>query len=150
MLRRPKRYPVRLSNFQAFVGLHEVRDLTSNIDHRRAVARRYQELFLEKKDLSEGTYLRYSILVQNPSQWEKKLGRYFTVGRWFSSIAEGRTSDWSAIGYQPGSCPNAEFVSSHIINFPTHCHIDETAVHRLDRLVKKFELMSDILPLSCR
>ncbi len=142
---RPERYPVRLSNFQAFVGWHEIRDLERNIEHRRHIAGQYRGILKGSKALGEGAYLRYSVLVNRPTMWEERLGKYFTVGRWFSSIAQGRTGDWSAICYQPGSCPNGEFVASHVINFPTHFFIDETAMSRFRWHIEQSGLVNDVM-----
>lgn len=144
--RRPKFYPVRLSNFQAFVGWHEIHDLERNIAHRREIAEQYQDILPGKqKELNEGAYLRYSLLVASPDQWQKAIGKYFTVGRWFSTVAQGRTSDWGEIGYQPGSCPVAEFVAAHIINFPTHFLLDQKALQRFRDLVAESGLRSEVL-----
>lgn len=144
--RRPKLYPTKLSNFQAFVGWHEIQDLERNIAHRRAVAQEYHDILLGKREaLTEGAYLRYSLLVDSPERCERAIGKYFTVGRWFSAVAQGRTSDWDEIGYQPGSCPVAEFVATHIINFPTHFLIDRKALERFGALVAESRRRGEVL-----
>ncbi|MBI4596983.1 MAG: aminotransferase class I/II-fold pyridoxal phosphate-dependent enzyme [Candidatus Omnitrophica bacterium] len=136
--RRPARYPVTLSNVQAFLGAQELQVLEANLQHRRALASRYRDILDPGLPISpEGAWLRYSRLVASPQEWETRLGKYFVVGRWFSSIANGRTRDWSAIGYVPGRCPRAEYVADHIVNFPTHPRIDEQAIQRFRRLVAR-------------
>lgn len=143
---RPKLYPVRLSNFQAFVGWHEIQDLERNIRHRRDVASHYREILAgESGGLVDGAYLRYSLLVNSPERWEQTIGKYFTVGRWFSSVAQGRMDRWGEIEYRPGLCPVAEFIALHIINFPTHFLIDGKAVKRFRDLVARNGLKTDII-----
>ncbi len=145
-LNRPDRYPAVLPNFSAFIGVQELRNLASNITHRRFVAARYREILQGVTGpLPEGAFLRYSLLVRSPMRWEHTLGRYFTIGRWFSSVTQGRSTDFDQIAYAPGSCPTAEHVSAHIINFPTHAGVDEGALEKFEGLVRRFRLTNDIL-----
>lgn len=145
-LSRPARYPVRLPNFAAFVGIRELDRLGANIVHRRSVARRYREILLnDHSELGDGAYLRCSVLVRSPGHWERVLSPYFTVGRWFSSVAEGRVSNLESIGYTPGSCPVAESITKQIVNFPTHAAIDRRALDRFETLVRRHRLVDDIV-----
>lgn len=146
-LNRPDGYPAALPNFAAFVGCQELHGLARNVEHRRWVAARYREILQGVVGpLPEGTFLRYSLLVRSPVLWEHAIGRYFTVGRWFSSVTQGRSAHFEQVGYLPGSCPTAERVAAHIINFPTHLGIDERALQRFERLVRRYHLTEEILP----
>ncbi len=143
---RPPSYPTRLSNVQAFIGWHAIQALESNVRHRQAVARRYQEILNGGGSVrDEGTWLRYSFLVPSPQRWERVLEKYFVVGRWFSSVAHGRTDDWGAVRYASGQCPVAEFVAEHIVNLPTHVRIDERALRRFRMWVERLGLSAERL-----
>ena len=142
---KPSRYPARLANFQAFLGWHEMNNLEWNINHRRRIASAYNVLFAKSQPLDPGgAYLRYCFLVEAPETWNRKIGKYFAVGDWFCSVAHGRRENLEMIGYKPGSCPVAEDVIRHIINFPTHDRINLNAVERLRKLVHQNDLISDL------
>ncbi|PIR15412.1 MAG: hypothetical protein COV48_14515, partial [Elusimicrobia bacterium CG11_big_fil_rev_8_21_14_0_20_64_6] len=146
---RPGLPPANLTNFQAFVGWNEVQALSSNTSRRRGVAARYHRILLDSsKDFADGASLCYSVLVATPAKWEKSLGKHFRVGHWFSSFAQGRKDDWESIQYVPGSCPVAEYSSSHVINFPTHALIGTDALERFRVLVSESGLKQDILPVG--
>lgn len=120
-------YPCRLSSAQAQLGLSQLEDLLRNLAHRRQIAS-----WLEKKiawcgvssdELNESTWLRYSFLVRDRPKFEAAFSKRFDLGVWFISVVSGRTKDLEAVEYRPGSCPVAEYVARHIVNFPTHLRI---------------------------
>jgi len=148
VLQKPDRYPVQLTNFQAYAGYHEIQKLDENVLHRQLMARKLQEFFGDtSKTPDTSAPLRYSLLVRSPDTWETSIGRYFAIrSRWFSSVAHGRKDQLFQIGYKKGSCPNAEYTADHIINFPTHLRADDKMIERLSTLVDTFALRDSILP----
>ena len=46
-------------------------------------------------------------------------------------MVHGRNEDFYKVGYVNGSCPVAEFVASHVVNFPTHQRISATAIENM-------------------
>ena len=117
-------YPCRLSSMQAQLGLKQLSNIKDNIIHRVSIAS-----WLEKKigwyeinnqSLSKISWIRYSFLVKDRDAFIKKFSDRFDLGIWFPTIFGGRDIDFSEVGYNDGSCPNAEFVAEHIVNFPTH------------------------------
>ena len=56
-------------------------------------------------------------------KFEALFCHHFDLGIWFTSILHGRVDDLDQLGYIQGSCPVAEFVAQHIVNFPTHLRI---------------------------
>ena len=56
---------------------------------------------------------------------------------WFSSVTEGRYSNYDEVNYIEGSCPNAEYATKHIINFPTHLQIDISYLEKVFSKNKK-------------
>ena len=144
---KPRLYPVQLSNFQAYVGVHEMQALDRNVLHRRTIADGLRKIFFpDQSKLPEGAYLRYSILVQSPKEWEDRIGGSFSIkNRWFTSIAHGRHNDLEKIRYHPGSCPNGEYAAMHVVNFPTHFRADPLMVVRLRKLVEEHHLRETLV-----
>lgn len=129
-------YPCRLSSVQAQIGLSQLEGLDRNLAHRRSLA-----TWLESRvawyrgtvgeRIGDQSWLRYSFLVRDRDQFVRRFRRYFDLGLWFTSIAQGRMRDLETIGYVPGTCPTAEKVTQHIVNIPTH---ERIPVHILERL----------------
>jgi len=129
-------YPCRLSSVQAQIGLLQLEGLDRNLGHRRTLA-----AWLESRvawyrgtageRIDDQSWLRYSFLVRNQDQLVNRFRRYFDLGLWFTSIAQGRMRDLESIGYVPGTCPTAEKVTRHIVNIPTH---ERVPIHILEQL----------------
>jgi len=49
------------------------------------------------------------------------------LGNWYHNTIDPTGVDFQTIGYEIGSCPNAEAVAKHILNVPTN--ISEKEVH---------------------
>ena len=75
------------------------------------------------KDFNSSIMLRYSFLVKDRNEFEMRFKRYFDLGIWFTSIVQGRQNKLDRVCYISGSCPIAEYVADHIVNFPTHSRI---------------------------
>lgn len=125
----PKKYPYpsRLSNFQSFLGISQLSALEKNLRLRKEIVQNYLEILKKNKiDIraleknSNYALLRFSFMLKNREGFIKKWEKYFEVGKWFDSPAIGWYSNLEKIGYEQGSCPVAERVFAHIINFPTH------------------------------
>lgn len=120
-------YPCRLSSAQAKLGIAQLLDLKQNLAHRKNISD-----WLEKKinwyglstdKINESTWLRYSFLVKDREKFQTKFNKHFDLGIWFTSVVSGRSEDLEVVSYQRGSCPVAEFVVQHIVNFPTHARV---------------------------
>lgn len=126
-LPRDHPYPCRLSNLQALLGLKEIERLGENLKLRKDTVGRYVSILREnmvplnyaEEDI-ENITLRFSLLLKDREAFVSRWMKYFDVGQWFDSPAPGWYEDLGRIGYVPGSCPAAEFVHGHIVNFPTH------------------------------
>jgi dTDP-4-amino-4,6-dideoxygalactose transaminase len=127
----------RLSNGQAAVGLSQLRGLDANLQHRELVANAYEKsLSRYGLRLPRGpanatpAYVRYPIWVEDRPTVMRALARHAVVGTWFTSVLEEAELP-EAVGYVPGSCPNAEGAARHLINLPTHPGVTETDVRTL-------------------
>ena len=132
-------YPARISAFQAKLGISQLQNLDQNLKHRRKLGLELEKRFnwlggVLSSDNSNHSYLRYSFLVKDPKSFIDRFRVNFELGIWFQSVAHGRKSEFDKIGYQVGSCPIAEKVVRHIVNFPTHESIDiEFLLGKLDK-----------------
>lgn len=144
--RTPDRFPCRLSNFQAFLGITQLKNLRENLEIRKKAVEGYLEVF-HKKGIRLGwesatenrSLLRFAFPLKNRDRWERKWIRYFEMGKWFDSPALGWYDNFEKIYYRPGSCPEAEKLHRSIANFPTH----QTSV-KFQRFLKN--LLSELGP----
>ncbi len=125
--KKPKYYPCKYNEYLAEIAINQIKNIKKNLSHRKKIAN-----FLEKKikwyklknnQISEHSWLRYSFLTNNRKNFIKPFNKYFNLDIWYSSIFEGRSRNYNEIKYIIGSCPTAEYVSNHIVNFPTHLKI---------------------------
>ena len=128
-LKKPENpvWPTQLSSQQARLGLSQLGSLQKNLSHRRKIASMLESHLrwsgMDADQLNDPSWLRYSFLVSNRKEFERRFARHFDLGTWFTSIAHGRHHDLGSIGYVKGSCPTGELVAKHIVNLPTHLRI---------------------------
>ena len=135
-------YPAKLCGFQARLGISQLKKLENNLAHRRELGKILEKRFhwLNKKllnDFSNHSFLRYSFLVKDRSQFMRCFRTNFDLGIWFRSIAHGRESSFDQISYNANSCPVAEEVAKYIVNFPTHEKINKGFL--LNKINKSFD-----------
>lgn len=107
---KPKNYPVRMSNMQAFIGMMQLEKLNENLKHRAKLSGCGIDL------------LRRPILVEDKERVKKILKKDLVMGVWFNSPIFG-CKNLERVKYKLGSCPNAEYICEHVINLPTHQRI---------------------------
>ena len=126
-MKKPKYYPCKYNNFLSLVGINQIKNLEKNINHRVKLSQYFEEKIkwykFKKSKVSKYSWLRYSFLVKDREKFIKIFKRKFNLDIWYSSIFEGRYRNYYEIEYKNGSCPVAEYVSKHIVNFPTHNQI---------------------------
>ncbi len=131
-------YPCQLSSAQAKLGLSQLAGLQKNLEHRRQIANWLEQKLkwngMSPDEMNQSTWLRYSFLVKDQTSFEVCFEKYFDLGIWFTSVVSGRIKDLQEVGYQLGSCPVAEYIVKHIVNFPTHLRIPlKTIQKEMDR-----------------
>jgi dTDP-4-amino-4,6-dideoxygalactose transaminase len=121
-------YPCRFPETLAGAGVDQMLRLNANLTHRRAIARwldsrigRYADM--GPRWIDEQAWLRYSLLVRDRASFIDRFGARIDLGTWFTEPIFGRPATADAVGYRAGSCPNAEYAATHIVNFPTHPRI---------------------------
>lgn len=148
----PAGYPCRLSNFQAFLGIGQLARLEETLVYRRRSVQEYLDILRGngiildegRRQVSKIT-LRFSLLLKDRETFLKRWNRYFEVGRWFDSPAIGWYRDFRTIGYEKGSCPMAELVHEHIVNFPTlqRSLKMKRFLHQIMSEIKRDDLLND-------
>ena len=130
LLERPThyRFPCRMSSLQAAIGLSQLRNLDSNLSHRKEIGLKAERLMgcLGERLLEQGSnhsFLRYSFLVDDRASFLKAFSNQYDLGIWFTSVLHGRMQNLDKLGYQTKSCPIAEDVAKRIVNIPTHYRI---------------------------
>lgn len=135
----PDKYPVKLSNIQARIGLMQLESIGKNIEHRRKIANIYRKSledtgvkFYEANDkLYEPVYIRYTILVKNRDNLRKIFqNNQVELGEWFNSVIHPKSSSFESVHYELGSCPNAEDIIKHNVNLPTHLKVKKSGAMR--------------------
>lgn len=128
-------YPCRLSPAQARIGSSQIADLPRNLAHRRRLAAWLEERIgwyaPARTPLEEQAWLRYSFLVADRAEFDRRVRSRFDIPFWFTSPIYGRDRDLERVGYRPGSCPVAERSARHVVNLPTHLRIPLDALREL-------------------
>jgi len=131
-------YPALLAAPQARIGLLQLRSLERNLAHRRSVATWLEErvgLYGDtlKAAFTEQAWLRYAFLVNDREGFEARVRGVFDPSNWFDPVLHGAVGDLRSFGYEPGTCPTAEWVARRIVNIPTHPRIPIQALETLWR-----------------
>jgi dTDP-4-amino-4,6-dideoxygalactose transaminase len=150
---KPPGYERRLANAQAALGLRQLRRIKGNLAHRALIAEVARRLLrargFEMPQPHPGTtpaYLRVPVYVQDRPATVEATARHSVLGTWFTSVLE-EAVDPSVGGYVPGSCPAAEWLSTHLVNIPTH---PRTSVADVAEIVAALSRVRDSLPIDDR
>ena len=134
---RPPGYNQRLSNAQAAVGLRQLRRLDANLAHRCQIAAIYERELRESSvvlprppEHADPVYLRFPVRVRDRDAVRRAVLPLAVPGRWFTSVLQDSSSP-AAVGYEPGSCPNAETVAQDLVNLPTHPRVTPVEAQKI-------------------
>lgn len=138
--------PAPLPNALAALVLNQINRLDQVINHRSKIAAVYDQIIDQRfklvtpQDIKNGANLRYPMRVDNRDELEEKLKPhgFFLLDHWYDAPVAPARSDYSKAQYTFSSCPNAEELSRHIFNLPTHISINERQAVKLANLVNKY------------
>lgn len=133
-------FPARLSEIQAIIGISQIKNLESNIQHRRELTRIYLEGLSNILDFPKDSValLRVPVCVGNPLDFKKHFESVAFLERWFSpEIQCIDRSDYSKIYFDPRECPVAESVSREIINLPTAPRVSRDRAKNICKIVRR-------------
>ncbi|MBI2309370.1 DegT/DnrJ/EryC1/StrS family aminotransferase [Candidatus Collierbacteria bacterium] len=135
-----------LPNALAALILNQLSKLEKIIVHRRNIALIYDHVIYKRLkliialDIKNGSNLRYPVWVGNRDELEKKLTKhgFYLMDHWYDAPVSPKWVDNSRVKYRLGSCRNAENLSLHILNLPTHINIDQNKAKILAELINKY------------
>jgi len=140
---RPQEYERRLSNGQAALGVCQLNNLETNLEHRELLASIYRGHLSgggfrlpQVAAKAEPSFVRYPVWVEDRPRIIRTLAPHVMLGKWFTSVLQEAESPEVA-GYEPGSCPRAEQAAQHLINLPTHPRVSERDARMLATALMK-------------
>ena len=145
--KRPEKYPVKLSNIQAKVGLSQLRALNQNLEHRRKIAVFYKESLKklnykipENDDkLYNPAYIRYWLIVDDREKLKKVFqNRGVELGEWFNCPIHPKETSLKNVFYEIGSCPIAEYMTEHNVNLPTHLKVSMKQAGKITKILEDY------------
>lgn len=116
----------RFSPALGFLLKNQLNKIDQYTDRRREIAGQYisgLKLGQHYKAVqNNASWLRLPLIVDNPKQILTKAKKHkILLGDWYNNpVTPLNQNNPNLAGYKPGSCPNAEFASQHVINLPTH------------------------------
>ena len=123
----------KLSDVQAKLLDQQLERIEEFNEHRRNISKIYTEGLKEgfKFNIEEiegsSILLRYPVLLQNPEQVREELRKIKVIaGRWYTTpVFPISMENLHTVGYEKGSCTEAEFCCRNIINLPTNIEVTE-------------------------
>ena len=132
-------FPAKLPNVMAYVGLSQLSFLEENALHRKKIMDIYKDRLGEKLNVTShvDAPLRLPLLVEDVDGFIEALSDIVCVDTWFSNTIMCISPKLNrAAYYENGCCPNAEFVTKHVVNLPTHLKVTEEDANRIcDRIL---------------
>lgn len=136
-----------LSNVQARSGLRQLKKLKQNFEHRRAMAKLYDDLLAEKgwtprvydRTVMNPVMVRYPVRIKEKEQaLQQAAGAGIELGSWFESPLHPQETPLAAYDYRIGMCPEAEKACRQVVNLPLHPRASEAAVRRTVEFITRF------------
>lgn len=140
-------YPRRLPNLMAYAGLLQLSRLEDDIVHRRKLAAYLEgklpafgvEIAQYDHERAEPSWVRFPFVVKDRTGWAESMRRSgITPGFWLDSPIHPKGSDWKKAGYVLGMCPNAEYLSEHILNLPLNRRMSIKHIDKFLRVCYKY------------
>lgn len=125
------------------VAFNQLRKLPEIISQNKKVSRTYAQVLINngiKNVYSADTnWIRYPILIKNRANIIKYFADYgIEVGQWFNGVIHPFPENYKKYNYSSEICPNAEFVSKHIINLPVHIRISKNDIKKTAVLLNRY------------
>jgi len=126
----------------AALALYQIKHLDQQLSHRQQISCLYQQSLKSLSlttitQINRAANLRFPIKVNHPKQLIGCLQKQniFISDRWYRAPVDCGSFNLPT-KYQSDSCPNAEKLSSQIINLPTHINISKQKAFRLTKTVQ--------------
>ena len=115
----------QLSWIQAVVGLRQIKCVTEIVKQRVTLSKILNEKYHYYESDDQLPYLRFAFLVDNRDTFYASNFPMIRHSTWFKDVITGGDDFYKEIKYDIGSCPDAEFVSSRVVNLPLSSRISE-------------------------
>ena len=141
---RPDYFPKALPSALAIMAQYQFSKLDQFNAHRKKIAEfYYQELagtkfILPKKE--NNIFLRFAVQHQKATEilYEAWHTEKILLGDWYTTVISPFDTRLEEMKYQPDSCPNAEYLTKHTLNLPTHINISIADAQRIVNFLKRF------------
>lgn len=136
-----------MSSVQAGSGIHQLKKLQQNIDHRKKMATLYDDLLAEKgwpvrkydKSVMDPVMVRYPVRIKEKKQaLEKAASAGIELGSWFESPLHPEETPLAPYDYTIGMCPEAEKAADEVVNLPLHSRAGEKTARRTVDFMSQF------------
>lgn len=142
-----RNFAKKMPNALAALAVHQLQIADKFNKHRIKTAERYAKLIKNNgvklpssSRNSKNIFLWYTIEVKNKKDFiEKARGENMVFGDWFPQPIGPIEVDMEKAGYEKGSCPNAEKVSMHCVNLPTHHNIGEKEILKISDFINNYQ-----------
>lgn len=137
--KKPKQYPRKLSNTLASIVNEELTGLKQNLEHRKNITNKYNELLshleavrsMKLHDDNIGL-VRYPVILKDQGLRDQVFKQLkdddIHVGDWYDPNIWPKGTSNKGMKYTEGSCPVAEDISKRILNLQTGKNITEEDV----------------------
>jgi dTDP-4-amino-4,6-dideoxygalactose transaminase len=134
----PDEFLKGMSDFQARVGLRQLQRLDRAAEHRKRMARVYDELLAARgwpvphvPADTDPVLVRYPVRVRDKQAALRTAAKHLVeVGSWFECPLHPIETPLEHYGYSPGLCPVAERACAEVVNLPVHPRANEAAARR--------------------
>jgi dTDP-4-amino-4,6-dideoxygalactose transaminase len=142
-----KDFPRRMPNALAELALHQMKLLGRFNRHRMRVSQRYAKNIKNESvglpqtlPFAKNIFLWYTITVEDKKAFIKKAAeKNIILGDWFPQAIGPIEVNLQKAGYEIGSCPVAEKISSSCVNLPTHHNIHRKEAQRVIDFINDFK-----------
>ncbi len=144
---KPNYFPKAMTNALAVMALNQFYKLQKFNDHRQKIANYYYEqlkdtrLELPKKFINrKNVFLRFTVKHKNAHDliYEAWHNQNILLGDWYTAPVAPFDTKMEELKYTKGSCQNAEYLSKHTLNLPTHINISIKDAERIVKFLKKY------------
>jgi dTDP-4-amino-4,6-dideoxygalactose transaminase len=145
----PKYFPKKFPNALAILAKNQFKKLERFNEHRRKIAKFYQENLKNSKFILPlakpekniiPTFMRYPILTDSDTDEilkEARKEKIYLDDGWRKSPIVPPDTKIDKMEYRFGSCPKAEEISKKILNLPTHINVSEKEAKKIINFLKK-------------
>ncbi len=141
---KPSIFSKRMPNALATLALSQMNRLEQFNKHRQRIASMYTEILKNSKlrlplimdNQAKSIFLRYNLQTSQAERLFQVARQHrIILGNWYNPAISPKGTEYSAIFYQPGSCPVAERVAKKSLNLPTYPHLSLDDAQRIAYLL---------------